>query len=166
MVKTERSEILFAAKAALKVVVPRIVEVAVKAPVKASTAKNDGKEHSYAAVAAPVSPAIEVFVGDEIEDASMEVNLSSNVTKVSQAKKAKLSSELNAVDNSISSSPDLHHKIPARTRTIPEEDTENDLDVSREKSNLYGVNFIMWFEVGIEGKDTMDQEVEDWGWNS
>ena len=52
MTKTERNEILLAAKAALKVVVPRIVKVAVKAPVKASTLKND-------AVAPPPSPTIE-----------------------------------------------------------------------------------------------------------
>ena len=77
----------------------------------------------------------------------MEVNLSSNVTKVSQAKKAKLSSELNAVDNSISISLDLHHKIPARTRTIPEKDTENDLDFSRKKSIFYVVNFISMYKL-------------------
>ena len=25
------------------------------------------------------------------------------------------------------------------------------------------MNSVMWFEVGIEGKDPMDQEEEDWG---
>ena len=31
------------------------------------------------------------------------------------------------------------------------------------QSNLHGVNFVMWFDVGIEGKDSMDQEEDDWG---
>ena len=31
------------------------------------------------------------------------------------------------------------------------------------KSNLFGVKFVMWFEIGIEGKDPMDQDEEDWG---
>ena len=30
-------------------------------------------------------------------------------------------------------------------------------------SNLYGVKFIMWFEMGIEGKDPMDSDEDDWG---
>ena len=30
-------------------------------------------------------------------------------------------------------------------------------------TNLFGINYVMWFEVGIEGKDPMDQEEEDWG---
>ena len=28
---------------------------------------------------------------------------------------------------------------------------------------MYGVTFVMWFDVGIEGKSAMDQEEEDWG---
>ena len=31
------------------------------------------------------------------------------------------------------------------------------------KTNMFGVNFMMWFEIGIEGKDPMDQEEDDWG---
>ena len=30
-------------------------------------------------------------------------------------------------------------------------------------TNLHGVNFIMWFEIGIEGKSPMHEEEEDWG---
>ena len=26
-----------------------------------------------------------------------------------------------------------------------------------------GVNYLMWFEIGIEGKDPMDPKEEDWG---
>ena len=32
-----------------------------------------------------------------------------------------------------------------------------------EKSNLFGVKYMLWFEIGIEGKDPMDQDEEDWG---
>jgi hypothetical protein len=28
---------------------------------------------------------------------------------------------------------------------------------------LFGLIYVMWFEVGIKGKDPMDQEEEDWG---
>ena len=90
----------------------------------------------------------------------MQVNLPSVVSKVSQPKKAKLSVELNEADDSMSSSPDLPHKIPARSE---KESDDEVLDDSHEKSNLFGVNFMMWFEVGIEGKDPMDHEEEDWG---
>ena len=125
----------------------------------------DGKEHSYAALAAPPSPALEVSIGDDDnEDASMQVNLSSVVSKVSQPKKAKLSAELNEADDSMSSSPDLPHKIPARMIRKSEQESDDEvLDDSHEKSNLFGVHFVMWFEVGIEGKDPMDHEEEDWG---
>ena len=34
---------------------------------------------------------------------------------------------------------------------------------SREKTNLYGMNYLLWFEFGIEGKDSMDPSEEDWG---
>ena len=102
-----------------------------------STADLDDNEHSYAALAAPPSPALEVSIGDDDnEDASMQVNLSSVVSKVSQPKKAKLSVELNEADDSMSSSPDLPHKLPAKMRTRPDQDSDDeDLDDSREKNN-------------------------------
>ena len=31
------------------------------------------------------------------------------------------------------------------------------------KTNMWGMKYVMWFDVGIEGKDPMDQEEEDWG---
>ena len=132
------SEILIAAKAALKVVVPR-VEVAPRAPVAVSTANvgGDGKEHRYA-LAAPPSPTLEVSIDDgENEDASMQVNISGVESRVSKPKKAKLSSGLNEADDLMSSSPDLHHKLPASTRPRPDQDSDDeDSDDSREKSNL------------------------------
>ena len=133
------SEVLLAAKAALKAVVHWVVEVVQRAPVVKSTANVgvDGKEHSYAALAAPQSPALEVYIADdENEDASMQVNLSSVVSKVFQPKKAKLSAELNVADDPMSSSPDLPHKLPARMRIRPDQDSDDeDLDDSRDKNN-------------------------------
>ena len=163
------SEILIAAKAALKDVVPR-VEVAPRAPVAVSTANvgGDGKEHRYA-LAAPPSPALEVSIASddsENKDASMQVNTSGVESRVSKPKKAKLSAELKEADDLMSSSPDLHHKLPASMRPRPDQESDDeDSDDSREKTNLFGLNFVMWFEVGIEGKDPMDQGEEDWGGN-
>ena len=57
---------------------------------------------------------------------------------------------MKALDDSISSSPDLPHKIPARLRTKQDDVIDEELDDCREKTNLYGVKFVMWFEVGIE----------------
>ena len=59
-------------------------------------------------------------------------------------------------------SPVLHHKKP-RSKNDDDNDTEDESDDCREKTNLFGVNFLVWFEVGIEGKDPMDQEEDDWG---
>ena len=39
---------------------------------------------------------------------------------------------------------------------------ENSED-GREKSNFFGLNYLLWFEFGIEGKDSMDHSEEDWG---
>ena len=33
----------------------------------------------------------------------------------------------------------------------------------RVKTNMFEVKYLMWFEIGIEGKDPMDQEEDDWG---
>ena len=37
------------------------------------------------------------------------------------------------------------------------------VDVKGDRSNFYGVNYIMWFDIGIEGKDSMNPDEEDWG---
>ena len=61
-------------------------------------------------------------------------------------------------------SPILHHKKPFKpsNENDSSEDSE-EVDECRAQTNLFGMNFLMWFEVGIEGKDPMDQEEEDWG---
>eukprot|EP00091_Calanus_sinicus_P005333 TRINITY_DN15777_c0_g1_i1.p1 TRINITY_DN15777_c0_g1~~TRINITY_DN15777_c0_g1_i1.p1 ORF type:complete len:137 (-),score=45.44 TRINITY_DN15777_c0_g1_i1:3-413(-) len=42
------------------------------------------------------------------------------------------------------------------------QDSEDSEDRSV-KTNMFGVKYVMWFDVGIEGKDPMDQEEDDWG---
>ena len=76
-------------------------------------------------------------------------------------------------------SPDLHHKLPGGFRqqqvvmSIGEgskQQQEEDKSDSEDneigegmKTNMFGVNFVMWFDVSIEGKDSMDPNEEDWG---
>ena len=43
------------------------------------------------------------------------------------------------------------------------EKSKDGSDDGREKSNFHGINYLLWFEVGIEGKDPMDPNEEDWG---
>ena len=51
---------------------------------------------------------------EDTENASMQGNVSSGESQFSVAKKAKLSADLKSVDTFLSSSPDLHHKLPSR----------------------------------------------------
>ena len=149
------------AKAALKVV-PKAADAG---PVAASLANVDKEahEHSYA-LANPPSPAMEISVGD-VENISMEGNTSSGESQFPHHKKAKLGADLVSVDI-LSNSPDLPHKQP-RSREQQENDNEDIGDScgedSLEHSNLHGMKFIMWFEIGIEGKDPMDRDEDDWG---
>ena len=124
----------------------------------ASTANDkDDNEHSYALDNAP-SPAMEVSIDDSV-NASMQGNTSSGeTTQSSKPKKAKLSAEVTIADNSLSSSPDLHHKLPLRSSQESEDNEEG-----RVNTNMFGINFVMWFEIGIEGKCPMDEEEDDWG---
>jgi hypothetical protein len=71
-----------------------------------------------------------------------------------------------SVDTILSSSPDLPHKQP-RSREQKQDDELEDagdsVEDNPEHSNLFGVKYIMWFEIGIEGKDPMDKDEDDWG---
>ena len=160
------SEILKAAKAALKKVVPEVKVVSREPPAVPGDDVDNGNEHSYAAAALafPPSPALEISVDvDDVEIASMECNTSSSGSQ-SKPKKAKLSEELALADKSLSSSPDLHHKLPSKSRQESEDDKDFEGDEENsEKTNMFGLNFMMWFEIGIEGKSPMNQEEEDWG---
>ena len=111
-------------------------------------------------------------VSVDAENESMEVNISSGESSMHpQPKKAKFLEDLNIVHESLSSSPDLPHKLPVRSHhqesEVSEEVIENSEDLKEiqdgEKSNLFGVKYIMWFEIGIEGKNPMDQDEEDRG---
>ena len=87
-----------------------------------------------------------------------------NVHQSSQAKKAKLAENLKISDQVSKLSPVLHHKIPLRSRIDDEESEDSEKeDDCRSQTNLFGLNFLMWFLVGIEGKNPMDEEEEDWG---
>ena len=102
----------------------------------------------------------------------MKGNTSSGESNFSQPKKAKLSDDLIFDDNFLSSSPDLHHKLPSKSGQHQHEDSENTVsEVSEDTedqdtemhTNMFGKNFVMWFEIGIEGKSPMDEEENDWG---
>ena len=62
------------------------------------------------------------------------------------------------------SSPELPHKLPARSRQKADiSDEESDEAMDGVHTNMFGINFVMWFDVSIEGKSSMDREEEDWG---
>ena len=66
------------------------------------------------------------------------------------------------------SSPELPHKLPARSMqegNISDEGSDEGSDEVRDgvHTNMFGVNFVMWFDISIEGKSAMDREKEDWG---
>jgi hypothetical protein len=153
------SDILIAAKAALKAVPVEPAPAEGVASDKGDIAGED--EHSYA-LAIPPSPAMEVSVDNSVND-SMQGNISCGLPQSSKPKKAKLSDDFAVDDNVLGKSPVLQHKIPARPRT-DQDSQESEFSEDRgEKTNMFGVKYVMWFEAGIEGKDPMDQEEEDWG---
>ena len=93
----------------------------------------------------------------------MQGNISCGPPQSSKPKKAKLSDDFAVDDNVLAKSPVLQHKIPSRPRTDQDSKESENSEDRGEKTNLFGVKYVMWFEVGIEGKDPMDQEEEDWG---
>ena len=101
------------------------------------------KEPSYV-LANPPRPAMEISVDAE-EVSVVGTNLSGE-TQFSKPKKAKLSENVKIGDQVPHVSPVLHHKIP-RSKT---DDDSDEKDEVRAQTNLFGVNFLMWFEVGID----------------
>ena len=89
--------------------------------------------------------------------------LTGNVASYPQ-KKAKLSSELEISGDPVqlSVSPDLHHKVPSGSRQ-QHEVSNDDGGGEGMHTNMFGVNFVMWFDISIEGKSSMDPEENDWG---
>ena len=78
-------------------------------------------------------------------------------------KKAKLSEPIASLGSSkpktcLASSPsELPHKVPGSGSRKEEDSSVNVVGVH---SNLFGINFIMWFDVSIENRSTGE---EDWG---
>ena len=114
--------------------------------------------------------------GGQVHDAShdissLSVNLSDEMCQTEHAsssknKKVKLSDNSDSASSHVQqTSPELRHKIPAKSRG---EDNSSDggSEVSREEgvhTNMFGVQYLMWFEISIEGKSAMNREEEDWG---
>ena len=73
---------------------------------------------NYVLENAPIH-AMEVSV--DTENTSMQANFSSSEGQLSRPKKAKLSADLSMNEHSLSSSPDLHHKLPMRSRQESED---------------------------------------------
>ena len=133
----------------------------------------DGLEHSYA-LALPPSPTVDVDIAEnlidieEIEDEVIEKVTVDEEDHSVLYKKAKLSeseaSGNTALKQLSSSSPELHHKLPARLREESDITDEGSYEFKDGvHTNMFGVNFVMWFDLSIEGKSAMDPGEEDWG---
>ena len=159
------SDILRAAKASLKVVKPKVYEKkTAEVPSEDSEVAKNGPEHNYAQL---LSPAMEVVDKDNIEGFVAEQACSSDPLSESasgqQHKKARLSEDLTKSSESesehLSTSPILHHKELGGLRQQHHHDQVD----GGVHTNMFGVNYIMWFDLSIEGKSPMDPQEEDWG---
>ena len=93
---------------------------------------------------------------------SMAVNISD------KNKKVKLSENLVPESYEVqSSSPELYHKIPATSRQEGNMSDEDSVEFREDgvgvHTNMFGVKYVMWFDISIEGKSSMDREEDDWG---
>ena len=120
-------------------------------------------EHSCDLPASPAFQSMEVVDAfhDSEEDKSVDASRSSV-----QIKKAKLSDDISTPipgssrSKNLASSPELTHKVP-RSVSRNEEDKAGKVDDGTgTHTNLFGLNYIMWFDLSIEGRTTED---EDWG---
>ena len=159
------SDILRAATSSLKVVKPKVYEKkTAEVPSEDSEVAKNGPEHNYAQL---LSPAMEVVDKDNIEGFVAEQACSSAPLSESasgqQHKKARLSEDLTKSSESesehLSTSPILHHKEPGGLRQQHHDDQVD----GGVHTNMFGVNYIMWFDLSIEGKSPMDPQEEDWG---
>ena len=149
-------DILKAAKTALKVVPKIQVKKSTASPVLDSVDK-DGQE-----LALPPSPDMEVALEDEFEVGfSLQPGMSS-VGDSAQNKKARLSQDLHisGTRDQLSTSPYLYHKVPKGSGEQQGVSAEGG---GRVHTNMFGVNYVMWFDLSIEGKDPLDPAEEDWG---
>ena len=63
----------------------------------------------------------------------------------------------------LSSSPDLRHKVPGCSRQEQQQEDGISAEGEGMHTNMFGINYVMWFDLSIEGKDPMDPQEEDWG---
>ena len=117
-----------------------------------------------------------VFVSETSENVSMMVQFSEEMCEANIAvekkdlsvkhKKVKLSENVasGSSDTQHLSSPELPHKLPVRSMQEGDISDEGSDEVrDGVHTNKFGVNFLMWFDLSIEGKSAMDPEEEDWG---
>ena len=173
--RTITSEILKVAKFSLKHVeqvvknavgVGKVVNatvVPVSKPVGNELDEDDANyEHSCDLPASPAFQSMEVV--DAFHDSEEEKRVDASRSAV-QFKKAKLSDDIStpipasSKSKNLASSPELAHKVP-RSFSSNEQDNAGKMDDDGTHTNLFGLNYIMWFDLSIEGRTTED---EDWG---
>ena len=150
------SVLLRAAKASLKAVKKLSVD-----PVTESDLSKNGQEHSYALALPPSSDNNVIALDDTGENETEQENPSA--VAICPQKKARFSPDLDTPGtlDQLSSSPQLHHKVPIGSRQQQQVDVES--EGGRVHTNMFGVNYVMWFDVSIEGKSSMDPDEDDWG---
>ena len=114
-----------------------------------------------------VQPADSVYddVGKDDNEKNEEYQVMiSETASCQQHKKARLSSELvkSSDPENMSTSPILHHKVPSGSKQHQELPDDQD-ECGGVHTNMFGINYVMWFDLSIEGKSPMDPEEEDWG---
>ena len=182
------SAILKAGKTSLRVVpVPEVktadkVGKVVEIVLNLDKTATDVTEHSYALLHGPAAHvneasmdvlhpnSSEAVVKENYVDNFDEDNTEQGVSSagdIRPQKKVKLTQGLESptVPPTLSTSPDLHHKVPTGPRQQLEQDEGSEGDDREEgvHTNMFGVNYVMWFDVSIEGKSSMDPEEQDWG---
>ena len=62
------------------------------------------------------------------------------------------------------SSPELPHKLPSRSRQDSNiSDEGSDVVMDGVLTNIFGINFVMWYEISIERKSALKCDEEEWG---
>ena len=166
------SEILKVAKFSLKPVVQVVKDAVVagkvvNAPVPVEPVSNpvgdekDDAEHEYGSmVASPDLQSMEV--ADAFHDSEEEKSDDASRSTMHN-KKAKLSNDIStpspgsSKSENLASSPELTHKVP---QSVYRSEQDKSGKKNGSHTNLFGVKFIMWFDLSIEGRTTED---EDWG---
>ena len=111
---------------------------------------------------------MKVQSGDKISEAIVESEEADKIPiKSVKSKKAKLSENVASDSSDSQEHPSgshcLHHKLPSKSRqeSISKEGSNGVSDGVH--TNMFGINFVFWYDVSIEGKSSMDREEQDWG---